>query len=217
MSWSCGSVAATRCTVEGGRAARRDSAHCRHRRGLARRASGGCRDNNPPSRRAHARPRAARDCRRASPNLTPIRANQIRDVLRRNWPAKKATTPGATSYHATTAVYTFGVWARTRTATGSALRNAPGYVQAHPRLTPPMTRKARMSRSRLAPAWGRRRSLPAGIHSDGSDPTNGGDGVVHQVVHLVPHPPRSRAAPAAKRGGRSRPLPLRWRGSAATG
>ena len=42
--------------------------------------------------------------------MTPIRANQIRDVARRNWPARNTATPGATSYHTTTARYTFGVW-----------------------------------------------------------------------------------------------------------
>ena len=45
-----------------------------------------------------------------SPRLTPIRANQIRDVLMRNWPVRNTATPGATSYQATTAAYTFGVW-----------------------------------------------------------------------------------------------------------
>ena len=37
-------------------------------------------------------------------------------------------TPGATSYQATTAAYTFGVWSWTSTATGSASGNTPGHV-----------------------------------------------------------------------------------------
>ena len=31
-----------------------------------------------------------------SPRLTPILANQIRDVLMRNWPVRNTATPGAT-------------------------------------------------------------------------------------------------------------------------
>ena len=45
--------------------------------------------------------------------------------------------PGATSYQATTAAYTFGVWSRTSSATGSASGNTPGHVQAHAALMPP--------------------------------------------------------------------------------
>ena len=53
-------------------------------------------------------------------------------------------------------------------------------------------------------------AFPAGIPTDGSDPTNGGWGVGHQGVHLVPHTPPSRAAPAARKGGSlpSSPSPL---------
>ena len=53
-------------------------------------------------------------------------------------------------------------------------------------------------------------SLPAGIHTDGSDPQGGGVGVPHQVPHLVPHPPHRLTAPAVKKGGSlpSSPSPL---------
>ena len=64
---------------------------------------------------------------------------------------RNTATPGATSYQATTAAYTFGVWSRTSTATGSALGNTPGHVQAPAALMSPMTRKARGSASRIGP------------------------------------------------------------------
>ena len=69
----------------------------------------------------------------------------------------------------------------------------------------------RPSRARL----GGRRSLPAGILSDGSDSPRGGGEVWHRALFPVWPPPRRRAAPAAQKGGSlpSCPSPLARLGS----
>ena len=135
----------------------------------------------------------------------------------RNWPVRNTATPGATSYQATTAAYTFGVWSRTSTATGSASGNTPGHVQAHAALMPPMTRKARRSASRIGPIGVADRPArvragePSRRDTYGRErPPRRGVGVPHQVPHLVPHPPHRLTAPAVKKGGSlpSSPSPL---------
>ncbi len=163
--------------------------------------------------------------RARSPTLTPIRAHQIRDVPTTNRPTSHAAPSGATSYQTTTAVDTFGVSWRTRPAPGSASGHTPGPVHAATALTPPAPRNARRIRSRNAPLVGASSRAPGRAHQPSrrdnlrrERPHQRRWGwVVHQVVHLVYHPPFAVPRQRQKMGGRSRLVPLRWRGSGTTG
>ena len=151
--------------------------------------------------------------RARSPTLTPIRANQIRDVPTTNRPTSHAATSGATSYQTTTAVDTFGVSWRTRPAPGSASGHTPGPVHAATALTPPATRNARRIRSRNAPLVGASSRAPGRAHQPSCR-----DNLRRERPHqrrwgcgtLGATPPLRRAAPAAKNWGSlpSCPSPL---------
>ena len=97
---------------------------------------------------------------------------------------------------------------------------APGSGPARRRPPPPprrlrrcRPRRAAVASARLPAPVGGRRSLPRRDTYGRSDSTNGGWGVGHQRVHLVPHSPLAVPRQRQERGGSLRPLPLRWRGS----
>ena len=164
--------------------------------------------------------------RARSPTLTPIRANQIRDVPTTHRPTSHAATSGATSYPTTTAVDTFGVSWRTRPAPGSASGHTPGPVHAATALTPPATRNARRIRSRNAPLVGASSRAPGRAHQPSRRDTfrrerphqrRWGRGTPGGTLGATL--PLRRAAPAAKNGGSlpSCPSPLARFGNAGLG
>ncbi len=126
-----------------------------------------------------------------------------------NCPARNTATPGATSYHATTARYTFGVWSRTSTATGSASGNVLGYVQAH---AGAHAADDHEDAGKVVNHRATRRPLRARL-GRASEPSSM-DTLRRERPHQrrvggwytrwytwCPHPPRSRAASAAQKGG----------------
>ena len=164
--------------------------------------------------------------RARSPTLTPIRAHQIRDVPTTHRPTSHAATSGATSYQTTTAVDAFGVSWRTRTEPGSASGHTPGHVHAATALTPPPTRNTRRIRSRLAPLVGASSRAPGRAVEPSRRDTfrrerphqrRWGCGTPGGTPGATPPFAVPRQRQKRGGGGRSRLVPLRWRGSGTTG
>ena len=158
------------------------------------------------------------------PTPTPSRANQIPQVLMRSWPARNTATPGANVVPGDhSRVHVRGVVPhQDRHGIAQGERSRPrdraqaGHAADGDKDADQSVRYGAPRRRVQVARLGGRLSLPAGIHSDGSDPTQGGGACDTGRDAGCDPPPLHCAAPAAQRGGRSRLVPLRWRGSGTT-